>query len=206
MREAEFLKTYRRQRTDSTHVLGAIRVLNRLETLGEGMRLALNSLAVAVPDWLATNIQPDWFDRYGRRVENYRLPKLDSEREALASTIGADGLSLLNAIYEPTVPQQLRQIPAVETLRQIWVQQFYAPEPDVQVKWRTVKDMPPSTIAIHSPHDVEAHYSSKRSVDWVGCLAGRDTSCSDSLVSFQTIATTRCLKNKSKQLYHVIHG
>ncbi len=27
--------------------------------------------------------------------------------------------------------------------------------------------MLPSTIAIHSPHDVEAHYSSKRSVDCV---------------------------------------
>jgi transposase len=87
LREAEFLKTPKRQRTDSTHVLGAIRVLNRLETLGEGMRLALNSLVVAAPDWLATFIQPDWFDRYGRRVENYRLPKLDSEREALATTI-----------------------------------------------------------------------------------------------------------------------
>ncbi|BAY59952.1 putative transposase, IS4 family [Calothrix brevissima NIES-22] len=117
---------------------------------------------VAAPDWLATNIQPDWFDRYGRRVENYRLPKLDSEREALGSTIGADGLALLDAIYDPTAPQWLRQIPGVETLRQIWVQQFYAPEPSGTVKWRTVKDMPPSTIAIHSPHDVEAHYSSKR--------------------------------------------
>jgi transposase len=85
--------------------------------------------SVAAPDWLATNIQPDWFDRYGHRVENYRLPKLDSEREALGSTIGADGLALLDAIYDPTAPQWLRQIPGVETLRQIWVQQFYAPEP-----------------------------------------------------------------------------
>jgi transposase len=43
LREAELLKTHRRQRTDSTHVLGAIRTLNRLETLGEGMRVALDS-------------------------------------------------------------------------------------------------------------------------------------------------------------------
>ncbi len=100
LKESGLLKTHRRQRTDSTHVLGAIRTLNRLETLGEGMRVALDSLAVVAPDWLATNIQPDWFDRYGRRVENYRLPKLDSEREALGSTIGADGLALLDAIYD----------------------------------------------------------------------------------------------------------
>jgi transposase len=197
LREGEFLKTHRRQRTDSTHVLGAIRVLNRLETLGEGMRLALNSLAVAVPDW---------FDRYGRRVENYRLPKLDSEREALASTIGADGLSLLNAIYEPTAPQQLRQILAVETLRQIWVQQFYAPEPDVQVKWRTVKDMPPSTIAIHSPHDVEAHYSSKRSVDWVGYKVHMTEICDEDSPRFITNVHTTLSTITDEQAVEPIHS
>ncbi|BAY67067.1 putative transposase, IS4 family (plasmid) [Calothrix brevissima NIES-22] len=71
------------------------------------MRSALDSLAVAVPEWLTAHIQPDWFDRYGRRVENYRLPKLDSEREALGSTIGADGLALLEAIYAPTSPFSL---------------------------------------------------------------------------------------------------
>lgn len=126
------------------------------------MRSALDSLTVAAPDWLVTHIQADWFDRYGRRTENYRLPKLDKEREALASTMGEDGLALLEAIYAPFTPEWLRQIAAIKTLRQIWVQQFYAPQPDGSVKWRTVKDMPPSTIAIHSPHDVQAHYSSKR--------------------------------------------
>jgi transposase len=33
LRESGLLKTHNRQRTDSTHVLGAIRTLNRLETL-----------------------------------------------------------------------------------------------------------------------------------------------------------------------------
>jgi transposase len=82
LQEKGLLKTHRRQRTDSTHVLAAIRTLNRLETLGEGMRCALDSLTVAAPEWLASHIQADWFDRYGRRVENYRLPKLDKDREA----------------------------------------------------------------------------------------------------------------------------
>ena len=47
LREKEFIKGHKRQRTDSTHILAAIRPLNRLETLGETMRAALNSLAVA---------------------------------------------------------------------------------------------------------------------------------------------------------------
>lgn len=206
LREAKLLKTHRRQRTDSTHILGAIRTLNRLETLGEGMRLALDSLVVAAPDWLAANIQPDWFDRYGRRVENYRLPKLDSEREALASTIGAEGLSLLDAIYDPTAPQWLRQIPGVETLRQIWVQQFYPPEPSGSVQWRTVKDLPPSTIAIHSPHDVEAHYSSKRSIDWVGYKVHITEICDEDSPRFITNVHTTLSTITDEQAVEPIHS
>lgn len=168
LREKKLLKGHKRQRTDSTHVLGAIRSLNRLETLGETFRAVLNSLTAAAPDWLQEHLQAEWFERYGRRTENYRLPKLDSEREELGRTIGTDGFALLDAIYQPFTPEWLRQVPAVETLRRVWLQQFYAPTAEGQVQWRTSKDMPPSTLAIHSPYDVEAHYSSKRSVDWVG--------------------------------------
>jgi transposase len=44
-----FLKARGKQRTDATHVLAAIRVLNRLECVGETMRAALNSLAIVAP-------------------------------------------------------------------------------------------------------------------------------------------------------------
>src|SRR4249919_2856632 len=40
------------QRTDSTHVLAAIRVLNRLELVAETLRAALNALATVAPAWL----------------------------------------------------------------------------------------------------------------------------------------------------------
>lgn len=136
--------------------------------LGETFRAALNSLTIVAPDWLQEYLQAEWFERYSRRTENYRLPKLDSEREELGCTIGKDGFALLDAIYSPSTSEWLRQVPAVETLRQVWLQQFYAPPEAGQVQWRTPKDMPPSTLAIHSPYDVEAHYSSKRSVDWAG--------------------------------------
>ncbi|WP_425365359.1 hypothetical protein [Gloeothece verrucosa] len=158
------LKKPKKQRTDSTHILAAIRPLNRLETLEETLRAALNSLSVAAPDWLKKNILKDWYDRYGRRIENSRLPKLDCEREALGNQIGKDGFYLLETIDSPLAPQWLSSLPAVEILRQVWIQQFYAPSEGV-VKWRPPKDMPPSTLAIHSPYDIEAHYSSKRSVN-----------------------------------------
>lgn len=49
-----------RQRTDSTHVLGRIRELNRLELAGESVRAALEALAAAAPGWLAGVIDASW--------------------------------------------------------------------------------------------------------------------------------------------------
>src|SRR5512145_1590129 len=71
----DLLKARGTQRTDSTHILAAIRTLNRLELVGETMRYALNRLAVMAPGWLRAHIQPAWFERYSHRVENYRFPK-----------------------------------------------------------------------------------------------------------------------------------
>jgi hypothetical protein len=52
LREQGLLKARGKQRTDSTHVLAAIRMLNRLECVGETLRHALNVLATVAPDWL----------------------------------------------------------------------------------------------------------------------------------------------------------
>ena len=73
-----------KQRTDSTHVLGAIRHLNRLECVGEALRKVLNDLAILAPDWLKMQINQDWFDLYGIRFKKYRFPKQKSEKEKLA--------------------------------------------------------------------------------------------------------------------------
>ncbi len=134
--EIGLLKKPKRLRTDSTHIIAAIRPLNRLECLGEMMRAALNSLAEAAPDWLKANAKKDWFDRYGRRTSSYRLPDPKSEREKLGNQMGADGFYLLEKIYSVEAPQGLHCLPAVETLRKVWIQQFYAPVDGI-VQWRS---------------------------------------------------------------------
>src|SRR5262249_61512405 len=93
----DLLKARGTQRTDSTHILASIRTLNRLELVGETMRYALNRLAVAAPAWLQAHLHPTWGERYGHRVENYRLPKAETEPQRLAAAIGADGFTLLRA-------------------------------------------------------------------------------------------------------------
>jgi len=91
-------------RSDSTPVLAAIRTLNRLIRGVETVRVALNSLAVAAPDWLCAWVPADWHDRYDRHVEEFRLPTAKTERAALAALVGRDGLRLLGAVYAPTAP------------------------------------------------------------------------------------------------------
>jgi transposase len=120
-----------------THVLAAIQVLNRLECIGETLRHALNILATAAPDWLQSWVPLVWFDRYSRRFEEYRLPPAKPARYALAEQIGADGRQLLRAVDAPSAPAWLRELPAVQTLRRVWVQQFHAADADERVHWRT---------------------------------------------------------------------
>ncbi len=124
-RDRKFLKARGRQRTDSTHVLAAIRVLNRLECVGETLRYALNSLAIVAPQWVRGHCPMEWVERYGPRVENSRLPASKAERGAAAERIGRDGHVLLAALYAEETPYWVREIPAVETLRQVGVQQYY---------------------------------------------------------------------------------
>jgi transposase len=99
-------------------------------------------------------------------MDNYRLPKADSARTTLATVIGQDGRALLAWIDDPTAPAFLRTIPAVQTLRQVWQEQYTEP-PDLPVL-RPVTTLPPSSQQIASPYDPEARYATKRSVDWVG--------------------------------------
>src|SRR6266496_4208511 len=130
LQQRGLLKARGRQRTDSTHVLAAIRTLNRLTCVGETMRYALNALATASPDWLAAQVPTEWFERYGRRLEDFRLPREKSARQALAATIGSDGFWLMTLLLQPTTPAALRELPAVQILQRIWCQQYYAPVAD----------------------------------------------------------------------------
>src|SRR5688572_22845942 len=71
-REKKLLKVRGNQRTDSTHVLAAIRVMNRLELVTETMRAALNEIATFAPEWLTKAALPEWFTRYAVQAEQSR--------------------------------------------------------------------------------------------------------------------------------------
>src|SRR5207245_9904838 len=123
-RERGWVKERGKQRTDSTHVLAAIRAVNRLECVGETMRHALNILAEVAPDWLIEHMQPEWAKRYRSRFSDFRLPKEEKARTELAEEIGDDGRDLLEKVYASITHGWLREIPAIDILRSIWIQQY----------------------------------------------------------------------------------
>jgi hypothetical protein len=59
--------------------------------VAETLRAALNELATVVPDWLQRLVPLEWYERYGKRIEDTRLPRNQAAREAYARTVGEDG-------------------------------------------------------------------------------------------------------------------
>lgn len=168
-----------RQRSDSTHVLSAVRDLNRLEMVGETLRQALNAISSVDPDWTRQQVLADWYQKYPVRFEAYRLPKTETERAELGATIGADGYKLLEIIYSAGTPDEIRAQDAVEVLRRVWIQQYYMK--DGQLCWRESGNLPPGQLLIRSPYDPEARYSKKRQTEWTGYKVHLTESCDENL-------------------------
>jgi len=169
------------QRTDSTHVLGRIRELNRLELAGETVRAALEALAAAAPGWLAGVIDASWQRVYGQRVDDIRLPESKARRAALAVQYGRDGYHLLRQVHAPGAPGWLAGLPAVQALRRIWIQQFCLEEHGEggeKVTWRGEQQgLPPGRARIISCYDPEARYADKRGRGWGGYKVHLSETC-----------------------------
>jgi transposase len=172
LKELGLLKGGGRARTDSTHVLARIRDLNRLELAGETVRAALEALAAAAPGWLATVIDASWQRVYGQRIGNLRLPESRAAREELAVQYGRDGYYLLGQVTAPGAPAWLRELPAVQVLRRIWIQQYYR---DISGDGEKVirreereHGLPPGRDRLASPYDLDARYAEKHGMGWTG--------------------------------------
>ena len=183
------VKARGKQRTDSTHVLGAVHDLHLLELVAETLRATLDDLAAVVPDWLRTVAQPVWFERYGRRVEDYRLPKSQEKREALALEVGADGFVLLDALDRAGAPEEARGVAMVQTLRDVW-RIHYAREGDGPPRWRAVAELPPVGERPQSPYDPEMHYSTKRQMEWSGYKVHLTETCDEDAAHLVTHVMT----------------
>jgi transposase len=154
------LKARGQQRTDSTHVLAAVRVLNRLELVAETLRATLNELATVAPDWLRDVAPLDWYERYGKRIEDARLPREKTAREAYAQLVGEDGVAVVDALEAPEVPEAVLQAPSLTTLRRVWQRHYEritgtGATPKTRgaprVRFTANRDLPPAAEGVEAP-------------------------------------------------------
>ncbi len=137
------------------------------------MRAALEALAAAAPEWLIAMVPEDWYQRYGQRASDYRLPQAKAARAALAVTVGADGFALLDAVHASDAPGWLRQVPAVQTLRAVWIQQYYRDRQGL--RWRGKGEQPPRCAGHRQPAPTTPTPATASNAGWAGA-ATRPTS------------------------------
>ena len=189
------VKARGQQRTDSTHVVAAVRVMHRLELVGETLRAALNDVAMHAPDWLRRVAPAEWYDRYQRRSEHWRLPKGKDARDRYAQTIGEDGFYLLDLLAAATTPTQLRELPSLKTLEVIWSQHYERPAVGKAargasgrrpVRWKELTELPRAAQQLESPYDLDARYSTKHGTPWLGYMVHYTETCEREQVSLIT--------------------
>lgn len=172
-------------RTDSTHVIGAVRDLNRLELAGESVRAALEALAVAAPHWLAEVIDVSgWSGRYTARVDSWRLPSSETKRTELALAYARDGYVLIDAVYDAETPVWIRQVEAVQVLRVVLLQNYTRSidEQGREVVTRREADvdgLPSGRSRLTSPYDTDARWGVKRDTFWNGYKVHLTEICHD---------------------------
>jgi len=203
-RGRKMLKARGKQRTDSTHVLAAVRGINRLECVIEAMRNALNAIAKESPVWLHQVFQEEWLNRYSPRAINVRIPHSTEGRREFAETVGRDAQALLDAVYHLSDLLADKEIPAVEILRCVIVQQFYVNEQGI--RWRTgIEGLPPSMVFINSPYDLDAHYGKKRQFQWTGYKVYLTETCDEELPRLITNVETSSAPVADFDLTEPIH-
>jgi transposase len=149
LKEAGLVRERTTQRTDSTHVLAAVRDLTRLELITEAVRAALEEVAGAFPHLLDELVDEDWGRRYGRAV---RLGKNPTKPKTRILATGNDAVRLLEHLYRHGTDRTSG--PRIQALRQIMVQNYHRDAG--HLRWRTAETeggpgLPPSSRAVVSP-------------------------------------------------------
>lgn len=147
-----------KQRIDSTHILGYVKEMSRLECATETLRLALEDLAQE----LVGSQGPEFWEKlwvlYVQSEVGWRLSK--AERDSRYRQCGQDIQELLEWVDGKR--PELAEMESVKLLRRVFEEQFEVVEGTVNSRWTR----PPR--AVQNPHDPHAHYADKGTKQWIG--------------------------------------
>ena len=164
----------------------AVRRLNRTETVGEGLRVALGEIAAVGPGFVVPLPDVGRRERYGHRFETARLLGRGSSETSMgapAGQVGADGKALLDRIDADRAAGRINRPPSVRLPRVLWEQRFTAGPGGAPVL-EDAADPAPSADRPYSVHDPDARYSTEGGGGgddpaWVGAEAQLEETCDE---------------------------
>ncbi|WP_159064210.1 hypothetical protein [Streptomyces canus] len=168
-----------------------MRILSRLELVGETLRAALEELTEAAPAWLTPLIAPEWGRCYGRKVEIRKLP--GGKAAVTEGPSRPAGTGRRFSLPPGPLPPRLvcgRCRRARGLLRR-----------------RDGHTLPPAHLRFDSPYDTEAHYWVKRDTAWSGCRVHLTEACDEEFPELVVhVATTHStVTNRVLTLHHKGH-
>ncbi|MEU1276392.1 hypothetical protein [Streptomyces sp. NPDC005799] len=205
LKEAGLVRERTTQRTDSTHVLAAVRDLTRLEMVTEAVRAALEEVAGISPHLLDGLVDEDWGRRYGRPV---RLGKNPTRPKTRILATGDDAVRLLEHLHGHGADRVSG--PRVQALRQIMVQNYHH-DAAGRLRWRTAEKeggpgLPPLSRAIVSPYDTSARYARHgHIISWKGFTAHLTETCAPDGPNVITDVATTAAPTHDSQVLPGIH-
>lgn len=147
-----------KQRLDSTHILGYVKEMSRLECAVETLRLALEALEQALPSAERPEFWGTLWALYVQSEVDWRLSK--AERDSRYRQCGRDMEELLEWIKGKGAP--FSELEAVKLLWRVFEEQFEVVEGKLQPTHKR------PARSIQNPHDPEAHFADKGKRQWVG--------------------------------------
>jgi len=155
-----FIKKRGKHRTDSLAVLGAVRQLSALETVGETLRLAVRALLERAAAWTAQAVPASFQEQYLHLRPDYRLTT--AEQAALFLQVGQDGYWLLDRLA--AAPAGVRDLAPLKVLQTVWTQRYERADGPVRVREHGAA----CTERIVTPPDPGVRAGEKRGKQWQG--------------------------------------
>src|SRR5712692_4211393 len=121
LRERGYVKAGGKQRTDSTHIVGQVMDLSRLEVVWETIRVALNALISTDAPWVLKWLPASFVELYSARRSDYRLSP--SEIGPALQQAGEEGQWLVTQVMT-TGSQVLQTLPELALLRRVFDEQY----------------------------------------------------------------------------------
>lgn len=111
----------------------------------------------------------------------------------------------MKAIFAEGTLAWLTEVPAIRILHTVWIRNYTWKTED-QFRWRQPDELPPASIAIYSPFDEEARFSTKRQTNWVGYRVHLTDTCDEQLPRLITEVQTTLAPIADGQMTTPIHA